>query len=55
MKLTKLLKEYDLTDGLITNKSNILLATTNADCILLMFFDPVKKAIANGIRRSLMI
>ena len=41
------LKEYDLTDGLITNKSNILLATTNADCILLMFFDPVKKAIAN--------
>lgn len=37
------LKEYDLTDGLITNKSNILLATTNADCILLMFFDPVKK------------
>ena len=41
------LKEYDLTDGLITNKSNLLLATTNADCILLMFFDPVKKAIAN--------
>lgn len=41
------LKEYDSTDGLTTNKSNILLATTNADCILLMFFDPVKKAIAN--------
>lgn len=41
------LKEYDLIDGLITNKSNILLATTNADCILLMFFDPIKKAIAN--------
>ena len=41
------LKEYDFTDGLITNKSNILLATTNADCILLMFFDPIKKAIAN--------
>ena len=41
------LSEYDSTDGLITNKSNILLATTNADCILLMFFDPVKKAIAN--------
>ena len=41
------LKEYDLTDGLITNKPNILLATTNADCILLIFFDPIKKAIAN--------
>lgn len=41
------LKEYDLIDGLITNKPNTLLATTNADCILLMFFDPIKKAIAN--------
>lgn len=35
------------TDGLITNKPNILLTTTNADCILLLFFDPVKKIIAN--------
>lgn len=34
-------------DGLITNKKNIILATTNADCILLLFFDPVKKVIAN--------
>ncbi len=25
----------------------MLLATTNADCILLLFFDPVKKVIAN--------
>lgn len=41
------LSEYDATDGLITNKSNFLLATTNADCILLLFFDPVKKVIAN--------
>lgn len=35
------------SDGLITNKKNIILATTNADCILLLFFDPVKKVIAN--------
>lgn len=35
------------SDGLITNKNNIILATTNADCILLLFFDPVKKVIAN--------
>lgn len=41
------LSDYDGMDGLITNKSNIILATTNADCILLMFFDPVKKVIAN--------
>lgn len=41
------LDKYNSTDGLITNKTNILLSTTNADCILLMFFDPIKKAIAN--------
>jgi len=35
------------TDGLITDKSNLVLSTTNADCILLLFFDPVKKVIAN--------
>ena len=41
------LPQYDKTDGLITNQKNILLATTNADCILLLFFDPIKKVIAN--------
>ena len=41
------LKEYELTDGLATNKKGFTLATTNADCILLLFFDPVKKVIAN--------
>ena len=35
------------SDGLITNKKEIILATTNADCILLLFFDPIKKVIAN--------
>lgn len=39
--------EYKSTDGLITNQPNIALATTNADCILFMFFDPEKKVIAN--------
>lgn len=38
---------YSKTDGLITNKERFLLCTTNADCILLLFFDPVKKVIAN--------
>ena len=41
------LEEYDNTDGIITNQKNIVLSTTNADCILLLFFDPVKKVIAN--------
>lgn len=40
-------EEYKATDGLVTNQKNIVLATTNADCILLLFFDPVKKVIAN--------
>ena len=38
---------YEDTDGLITNKRGIVLATINADCILLVFYDPVKKVIAN--------
>lgn len=42
------LEEYFKTDGLVTNQKNILLSTTNADCILLLFFDPVKKVIANS-------
>ena len=41
------LEEYLYTDGLITNKSQYILSTTNADCLLLLFFDPVKKVIAN--------
>lgn len=40
-------KEYNNIDGLITNKKDIILATTSADCITLLFFDPVKKVIAN--------
>ena len=38
---------YKETDGLLTDKSDLVLSTTNADCILLLFFDPVKKVIAN--------
>lgn len=41
------LENYSKTDGLITNRTNQILSTTNADCILLLFFDPVKKVIAN--------
>ena len=38
---------YKSTDGLITNKNGLILSTTNADCILMIFFDPVEKVIAN--------
>ena len=40
-------KKYDETDGLVTKQKNIVLSTTNADCILMLFFDPTKKVIAN--------
>lgn len=47
--IDRVLKKEELvdTDGLITNKKGITLTTTNADCILLLFYDPVKKVIAN--------
>ena len=41
------LDEYNKTDGLITSKPGIALGSTNADCILIYIFDPVKKVIAN--------
>lgn len=37
----------DNTDGLLTSKQDVILSTTNADCILFLLFDPNKKAIAN--------
>ena len=41
------LDEYSRTDGIVTQKENLVLSTTNADCILLLFFDPLTKTIAN--------
>lgn len=38
---------YEETDGLVTSKEKLVLATTNADCILLLFYDPKKNVIAN--------
>ena len=39
--------EYKDTDGLVTNIKGVSLASVNADCILLLMYDPVKKVIAN--------
>lgn len=38
---------FKSTDGLITNNKNIILATTNADCVILLIYDPIKNVIAN--------
>ena len=40
-------EKYASTDGLVTDKEEVVLATTNADCILLLLFDPVKRVIGN--------
>lgn len=40
-------ESLDNVDGLITDKPGIALTTKNADCILFIFYDPVKKVIAN--------
>lgn len=47
--IDKVLKQTELefVDGLITDKKNIALSTTNADCILFLLYDPTKKVIAN--------
>lgn len=39
--------EYVDTDGLITNLKGVSIASCNADCILLLLYDPVKKVIGN--------
>ena len=39
--------DLKFTDGVITDKKGLALATKNADCILLNFYDPVKKVISN--------
>lgn len=35
------------TDGVLTNKKDIILTTTNADCILYLIYDPKNKVIGN--------
>jgi len=39
--------EFKNVDGLVTNVEGVSLASCNADCILLLFYDPVKKVIGN--------
>ena len=39
--------DLKFTDGLITDVHGLAISSKNADCILLNFYDPVKKVIAN--------
>lgn len=40
-------QELDDVDGMITSQKNLVLSLVFADCIPLLFFDPVEKVIAN--------
>ena len=40
-------QEFEEVDGVITNKENIILCTTSADCTSLLLYDPVKKVIGD--------
>lgn len=40
-------EDLPFIDGLITDKKNITLTSTNADCTLMLAYDPQKKVIAN--------
>lgn len=40
-------ESFKNTDGIITDKNNIVLMSTNADCNLILIYDPVKKVFGN--------
>jgi len=40
-------KRFKNTDGLITNKNNITMMSTNADCNLILIYDPIKHVVGN--------
>ena len=46
-KVENLNQEFDEVDGVMTNKKNIFLCTTSADCTSLLFYDDNKKVIAD--------
>lgn len=41
------LEKYDNTDGFVTNQKGKILMVSFADCTPLLFYDPIKKVIAN--------
>lgn len=47
VKVVRKIEKLEDTDGILTNKKEIALITTSADCISLLLYDPVKKAIGS--------
>lgn len=43
----KTIEELTNVDGIITNKKQIALLTTSADCISMLLYDPVKKVVSS--------
>ena len=43
IKAVNKIENLDNVDGMITNKADITLLTTSADCTSLLFYDPVKR------------
>ncbi len=41
-------RDYDSADGLVTNDKGVALSVFGADCVPLIFFDPVKKVIGTA-------
>lgn len=40
-------QNFDEVDGLVTNKEELVLLTTSADCISMLLYDPIKKAVGS--------
>ena len=40
-------ERFPKTDGLVTNKNDITIMSTNADCLLVLLYDPIKNVIGN--------
>lgn len=46
-KVTKIDEQFENVDGVITNKKNIMLCTTSADCTSLLLYDDTKKVVGD--------
>lgn len=56
IEVVEAIKELNDVDGMITNKPDITLFTTSADCTSLLFYEPIKKiigAVHSGWRGTL--
>jgi len=47
IKIVEKIQDYQEVDGVLTNKEDIVLLTTSADCISLLFYDYIKKVVGS--------